>query len=80
MCPVLCVEDKMEQKALCPPCPTPTGSLGALRAETAEIDLIFVQDLGLVPKRMVTASRPGPLPAAQRKWLGTDFSHIIVSQ
>lgn len=49
-------------------------------AESPQLDLIFVQDLGLVPKRIVTASRPVARPAAERKWLGTDFSHIIVSQ
>ena len=49
-------------------------------AESPQLDLIFVQDLGLVPKRIVTASRPVARPAADRKWLGTDFSHVIVSQ
>lgn len=49
-------------------------------AELPQSDLIFVQDLGLVPKRIVTASRPVTRPAADRKWLGTDFSHVIVAQ
>jgi hypothetical protein len=49
-------------------------------AELAQADLIFVQDLGLVPKRLVAPSRPATLPAAERKWLGTDFSHVIISQ
>jgi hypothetical protein len=48
--------------------------------EAPQLDLIFVQDLGLVPKRIVTASRPAARPAAERKWLGADFSHVIVSQ
>lgn len=48
--------------------------------ETPSSDLIFVQDLGLVPKRIVTASQPVARPAAERKWLGADFSHVIVSQ
>lgn len=48
--------------------------------EALQPDLIFVQDLGLVPKRIVTASRPVARSAAERKWLGADFSHVIVSQ
>jgi hypothetical protein len=34
----------------------------------------------MVPKRLVTSSRPALQPAGQRKWLGADFSHIIISQ
>jgi hypothetical protein len=49
-------------------------------AESSQRDLIFVQNFGLVPKHIVTASRPATRPAAERKWLGTDFSHVIVSQ
>lgn len=48
--------------------------------EPAQLDLIFVQNFGLLPKHIVTASQPARRPAAERKWLGTDFSHVIVSQ
>jgi hypothetical protein len=48
--------------------------------ESPQLDLIFVQNFGLVPKHIVTASQPAMRPAAERKWLGTDFSHVIVSQ
>lgn len=56
--------------------------LAAGSKATAELplDLIFVQNLGLVPKHIVTASQPARRPAAERKWLGADFSHVIVSQ
>jgi hypothetical protein len=43
-------------------------------------DLIFMHDLGLVPKHFVRSSNPSRRPAAERKWLGADFSHVIVSQ
>lgn len=69
----------MEQKPLCPPASVPRSAL-SLHLEPAEIDLIFVQNLGMVPKRLVTLSRPATPPAAQRKWLGADFSHVIISQ
>ena len=70
----------MEQKPLCPPYAPPAGASLQPQAELAEIDLIFVQNLGMVPKRLVSASRPATPPAAQRKWLGSDFSHVIISQ
>lgn len=45
----------------------------------AHQDLIFMQDLGMLPKRIVSPGRVGPAPKAERQWLGTDFSHTIVS-
>jgi len=70
----------MEQKPLCPPNAVPFGALLSSPTEVAKVDLIFMQDFGPVPKQIGSASRPDPLPAAQRKWLGADFSHIIISQ
>ncbi|RZJ95254.1 MAG: hypothetical protein EOO60_01040 [Hymenobacter sp.] len=60
----------------------PTGSdikSNADHLAAAHPDLIFMQDLGMVPKRIVSPGRVGPAPKAERKWLGTDFSHTIVS-
>lgn len=65
---------------MCPPYSPSLGALPLAHAEPAEIDLIFVQNLGMVPKRLVSASQSATPPAAQRKWLGSDFSHIIISQ
>ncbi len=73
----------MEQNLLCPP-----NSLlrddhardNTDRFASAHLDLIFMQDLGMLPKRIVSPGRVGPVPAPERKWLGTDFSHVIVSQ
>lgn len=48
--------------------------------ELAQADLIFIQDLGMVPKHIITPRVPSVRPAAERKWLGADFSHVIVSQ
>jgi hypothetical protein len=70
----------MEQSLLCPPNSAPLGASPTPRPDLADIDLIFVQDLGLLPKRLVTSSRPAPAPTAPRKWLGSDFSHVIISQ
>lgn len=42
-------------------------------------DLVFMHDLGLVPKHFVRSSNLSRQPA-ERKWLGADFSHVIVSQ
>jgi len=70
----------MEQKSLCPPYSPSAGASLQPHVEQAEMDLIFVQNLGMVPKRLVSASRPATPPAAQRKWLGSDFSHVIISQ
>ena len=70
----------MEQKPLCPPYSASLATQVIAVIELAPADLIFVQDLGLVPKRLIAPSQPGTLPAAERKWLGTDFSHVIVSK
>jgi hypothetical protein len=72
----------MDQSTLCPPNLLPTGSDAKNNVEqlaTAHPDLIFMQDLGMLPKRIVSPGRVGPAPKAERKWLGTDFSHTIVS-
>ena len=53
---------------------------GSKATAESPLDLIFVQNFGLVPKHIVTASQPAMRPAAERKWLGADFSHVIVSQ
>ncbi|GAB3634819.1 hypothetical protein GCM10027422_04090 [Hymenobacter arcticus] len=72
----------MDQSTLCPPSLLPTGSDFKDTAEflaVAHQDLIFMQDLGMLPKRIVSPGRVGPAPKAERQWLGTDFSHTIVS-
>ena len=72
----------MEQPTLSPPLLLPTGSDFKGNAEqlaAVHPDLIFMQDLGMLPKRIVSQGRVGPAPKAERKWLGTDFSHTIVS-
>lgn len=73
----------MEQNLLCPPnsllrndSPRDTAN----RFAGAPSDHIFMQDLGMLPKRIVSPGRVGPTPVPERKWLGTDFSHVIVSQ
>jgi hypothetical protein len=70
----------MEQKPLSPPYSSLRAAKSMNALEQAQVDLIFVQDLGLVPKRIIMPSSPGTRPAAERKWLGSDFSHVIVSQ
>jgi len=69
----------MEQKLLCPPAALPFAAPAKAHVELAQVDLIFTQDLGMVPKRLVRARRP-LMPPTERKWLGADFSHVIVSQ
>jgi hypothetical protein len=69
----------MEQKPLSPPYSSLRTAKSLTALEQAQVDLIFVQDLGLVPKRIITPSSPRLRPAAERKWLGADFSHVIVS-
>ncbi|MGI4761315.1 MAG: hypothetical protein ACRYF0_11445 [Janthinobacterium lividum] len=70
----------MEQKLLCSSPPASASASPLAHAELAEIDLIFVQNFGMVPKSLITSSRPALRPVAKRKWLGTDFSHVIISQ
>jgi len=71
----------MEQNLLSSPLSSSLRTAEAPPAgEPTPKDLIFMHDLGLVPKRFVLPNVPGRRPAAERKWLGTDFSHVIVSQ
>jgi hypothetical protein len=73
----------MEQNPLCPPTAPLTGDDpkdNAKMLALAHPDLIFMQDLGMIPKRIVSPGRVGPTPKAERKWLGSDFSHTIVVQ
>lgn len=71
----------MEQKPLSSPLYSSLRTAEANPAgELASKDLIFMHELGLVPKHFVLPNAPGRRPAAERKWLGTDFSHVIVSQ
>ncbi len=76
----ICVKASMDQKPFRPPYSSLRTADALSALELTQVDLIFVQDLGLVPKRIITPSSPGTRPAAERKWLGTDFSHVIVSQ
>jgi hypothetical protein len=69
----------MENKLLKPLYSSPRAAEARAANELAQIDLIFDQDLGLVPKRIISSSSPSMRPAAERKWLGADFSHVIVS-
>jgi hypothetical protein len=70
----------MDKQLAFPPYSSLLDARSKATIESPQLDLIFVQDLGLVPKRIVTASQPVTRLAAERKWLGADFSHVIVSQ
>lgn len=69
----------MDKQLIFSPYVSPLAASSKATVESPH-DLIFVQNLGLVPKHIVTASQPAKRPAAERKWLGADFSHVIVSQ
>ena len=72
----------MDSSILCPPSSSPAAadSIDTIsRFTPPHSDLIFVQDLGMVAKQIVSPGRVSPALSAERKWLGADFSHIIVS-